>query len=209
MVLEIRPDGGRPHDDGAPDEDLVRRVLAGDLEASRTLFRRHEALLRSSAARRLGRGLQRKVGASDVVQESYLTAFLKLEDFEDRGPGSFRRWLERIVERKVSDEVKRHVRSRKRSARREESFAATAGAPEPSGRGPGPATQVAHNDANAALRAAIERMDGDDRTILELVHSRGLDFAAAGREMGRSAEAARKLYGRVVMRLSREVRRGR
>lgn len=199
----------RRDDDGASDEDLVRRMRAGDLAASRALFRRHEALLRSFAERRIGRGLRRKVGASDVLQEARLTAFLKIDGFEDRGPGSFRRWLERIVERKVSDEVKRHVHSRKRSARREDSCAATSGAPEAPARGPGPATQIAADDENAALRAAVDRMTGDDRRILELVHERGMDFASAGRELGRSAEAARKLYGRVVLRLSRVVRRGR
>src|SRR5215212_4877689 len=87
------------------DEAVVRRVRAGDEAAARLLFERHLPALRAKARARLPASLRGKVGASDVVQDAWLAAFLDLGAFEDRGDGSFAAWLRRILEHKVVDEV--------------------------------------------------------------------------------------------------------
>ena len=99
-------------------------------------------------------------------------------------------------------------RSAKRSTRREVSGTMSASNVGPVGADPSPGSQAAQNEERESLRRAIDATDGDDRRILELVHEQGKDFAEAGRAMGRSAEAARKLYGRVILRLGRQVRGG-
>ena len=60
------------------DEELVRRVRAGDEAAARLLFDRHLPALRAKARARMPAALRGKVGASDVVQEAWLAAFLEL-----------------------------------------------------------------------------------------------------------------------------------
>ena len=91
------------------DEELVRRVRAGDEAAARLLFERHLPALRAKARARLPKALRGKVAESDVIQEAWLAAYLALGKFEDRGDGSFGRWLRGIVEHKVREESHRHL----------------------------------------------------------------------------------------------------
>jgi RNA polymerase sigma-70 factor (ECF subfamily) len=187
----------------AEDETLVVLVRAGDERAARVLFSRHEPLLKARARRFVG-GIGRKVGASDVLQEAFLAAFQGLEGFEDQGPGSFRRWLESILNHKAADLVKRHVGAGRRSAKREVS---ASNVTPPRAADPSPSAAAASEEERAALRRAVEALEGDDRTVLDLVHLQGRDFAAASIAMRRSPEAVRKLYGRAVLRLGRSMRR--
>lgn len=188
------------------DEDLVRRVLAGDQAAARALYERHEPLLRSRARRRLVGGLSRKVGASDIVQETYLAAFADLAAFEDRGPGSFRGWLEAVLDYRAKDEVRRHLGAEKRSVRREISRDPAVSDSGPVAPGASPSAEAAGEEERTLVANAIEAMEGDDRLVLRLVHLEGKDFPEAARELGRSPDAARKLYARAVLRLGRRIR---
>jgi RNA polymerase sigma-70 factor, ECF subfamily len=196
-------DGARP---GPSDEELVRNVREGDESAARELFDRHAGELRARVRRHLPRKLRPKVAESDVVQEAYLAAFLKLGDFEDRGDGSFARWIATIVERKVLDEVRNYAGTSKRDVRREEDVQ--------SGivRLAGPAGD---RSVSADLREAEEReqlshamasLPDAQREVMRLVHDERLTVEQAAARMGRSLAAARKLYSRAVLRLSDELR---
>jgi RNA polymerase sigma-70 factor (ECF subfamily) len=69
----------------------VRRVLDGDIAAFELIMRRYNQRLF-----RVARGIVGDdAAAEDVVQESYLRAFEKLETFESRS--SFATWLTKIV----------------------------------------------------------------------------------------------------------------
>ena len=81
----------------ATDEALIVRAREGDEEAFRLLVARHTPGLRTRIRRRLPALLRRKVAESDVIQSAYFTAYEKLAEFEDRGDGSFKAWLDRIV----------------------------------------------------------------------------------------------------------------
>ncbi len=82
----IEVDSGR-----ASDAELVRRSLARDGSAFRTIMQTHNRRLY-----RLARGIVRDdAEAEDVVQESYVRAFTHLADF--RGDSSLATWLSRIT----------------------------------------------------------------------------------------------------------------
>ena len=184
------------------DEELVRRVRQGDEAAARTLFDRHLPALRAKAQARLPDSVRAKVGASDVVQEAWLSAFVALGHFEDTGDGSFRAWVRRIVERKVSDEVRRHARVKKRNANREVRFATKAQHLEPDPLQPTPSQVVGDAERAASLRAAVAELDPDHAAVIRLVHEEGLTLVDAGKRMGRSPDATRMLYGRAMQRLA-------
>src|SRR5262245_39861848 len=182
------------------DEELVRRVRAGDEAAAKLLFDRHLPALRAKARARLPASLRGKVGPSDVVQDAWLAAFLSLCDFEDRGDGSFAAWLKRILERKVLDEVRRHVESDKRDENRKvrlateaERLAAATGQRTPS-------AEVLDAEESARVRAVVASLPADYATVMQLVHQEGLTLADAAARMGRSPDAARKLYRRALAR---------
>jgi RNA polymerase sigma-70 factor (ECF subfamily) len=184
------------------DEELVRRVRTGDEAAARLLFDRHLPSLRAKARARLPGAVRGKVGASDVVQEAWISAFVALGDFRDAGDGSFAAWLRKIVERKVSDEVRRHARVQKRSADREVRFATEAERLEPDRGQPTPSQAAGDAEEAAALRSVVDGLEADHATVIRLVHEEGLTLVEAGRRMGRSPDATRMLYGRAMQRLA-------
>jgi RNA polymerase sigma-70 factor (ECF subfamily) len=186
------------------DEEIVRRIRDGDGAAATILFDRHRDTLHAAAERGLRPALRGKVGASDIVQDAYLAAFLDLADFEDRGDGSFARWLRQILEHKILNEVRRHAGVAKRDARREVRLATGTGgaAGTPTSGDPSPSAAVAAAEQTAAVRGAIDDLPDDYRTVIRLVHEDGLTLVDAGVRMGRSADAARKLYGRALERMA-------
>jgi RNA polymerase sigma factor (sigma-70 family) len=181
------------------DEDLVERARSGDPTAVTALFERHAGRLARLGRRRLVGGIRRREGESDLVQDTLQAAFAGLERYESAGPGSFARWLDAILDHKAGDVARRQLRAR-RSVRRE---VGSASAVDPADPGPSPSSVAGRNERTTGLRRAIARLEAGDRLILSLVHERGMTFVEAGRLLGRSPDAVRKLYARVVTRLAR------
>ena len=74
-----------------PDGDLVRLARDGDTVAFRLLVERHQPAARARARRLCGNPSD----VDDVVQESFLRAFIALDRLRD--PDRFAGWLGRIV----------------------------------------------------------------------------------------------------------------
>jgi len=184
------------------DEDLVRRARAGDPAASAALFDRHRNALAARVRRRLPRELRRKVAESDVLQESWLAAFQRFADFEDRGAGSFAAWLGTVVERKVLDEVRRHLGAEMRDARREVDIASGIVRLAGPARETSPATRMVRTEEKNALARGVAALPRAQREVIDLVCREGLDFETAAVRLGKSSSAVRKLYGRAVLGLS-------
>jgi RNA polymerase sigma-70 factor (ECF subfamily) len=81
--------------DGVPDGDLVVRARGGDGWALEMLYRRHVQLVAATALRLL----RHRADAEDVVQESFLIAFERLDQLAE--PAAFRGWLVRIAVSRV------------------------------------------------------------------------------------------------------------
>jgi RNA polymerase sigma-70 factor (ECF subfamily) len=181
------------------DEDLVRRVRAGDEAAARELFERHLPALRAKARARLPAALRGKIAESDVIQDAWLAAFLSIGKFEERGDGSFAAWLRTILEHKIGHEIERHIAADKRDVRREQRM--RTGSVDGFGAAPdqtSPSQAAVSAEEQEVLRAAVASLPDDYATVVRLVHIEGLKLADAGARMGRSADAARKLYGRAL-----------
>lgn len=74
-----------------PDEEVIRRVIAGDLDCFSVLMRRY-----NRRVFRTVRGILRSdAEAEDAAQDAWLDAFRALESFEGRS--SFGTWLTRIA----------------------------------------------------------------------------------------------------------------
>jgi len=190
------------------DRELVRLARGGDSAAAGLLFERHGEALRARVRRRLPRSLRAKVGESDVIQEACLAVFLHLDEFEDRGEGSFLGWLGVVAARKVLDELRRFAGTSKRDVAREVGGGSTAARlAVPSG-DPSPSAAAIGDEESARLAAAMERLSKEHREVIRLVNEQRLPLADAGARMGRSAEAVRKLYARAVLALGEHMRGG-
>jgi len=189
------------------DEQMVALVRTGDEAAAQELFTRHLPRLRVRLRRRMAPGLRLKSDESDVIQEAYMTAYLRLADFQDRGEGSFARWLSGIVDNKLREEIRRHFGAEKRDVRREQR---TEGANGPgkatSGQGT-PSGVAMANEETLLLVRAINGLPEDYRTVLHLLYEQGLPLKDAGERMNRSPDAVRMLYGRALAALGASMRR--
>jgi RNA polymerase sigma-70 factor, ECF subfamily len=85
------------------DEELVRRLVSGDLWAREALYRRHFATVWGTALRLLGS----RNDVEDVVQDTFLTAFADIAALRD--PGALVPWLLRIA---INQVHRRHRRQR-------------------------------------------------------------------------------------------------
>jgi RNA polymerase sigma-70 factor, ECF subfamily len=191
---------------GPTESELVRRWRAGDAAAAQILCGVLLPRLQQRARRAIRREMQGRVSPSDAVQEALVTASLRIEDFEDRGEGSFGRWLLQILDHKLKDEIRRHLGTRRRDARHEvgngSSVGPTGTAASPT-RSPG--SHAAAAEQSARLRAAMDGLSASHRAVLRLVHEQGLSLAEVARVTARSPSAVSQLYGRAVTALARRL----
>jgi RNA polymerase sigma-70 factor (ECF subfamily) len=88
------------------EDDLLRRAIAGDHQALKKLLDRHAPPIQRAMQRRIPRRFRSLLSAQDVMQDTYLDAFLGMGRFIPRRDGSFARWLRTIAERKLEDTIK-------------------------------------------------------------------------------------------------------
>src|SRR2546421_8095800 len=105
--------------DSSEVSDLVQRAAAGDEEALRELFTRYRDRLKRMVHLRLSRRLQGRVDDSDVVQEAYLEASRRLQDYVAEPRLPFYLWLRHLTGLKLAEVHRRHLGTRLRDADRE------------------------------------------------------------------------------------------
>jgi RNA polymerase sigma-70 factor (ECF subfamily) len=187
-------------DDGQTrDESLFLRFRNGDDDALRELFERYRGRLDALVRRRLPRPVQRRISVADVLQEARVAALRNRFDFEDRGAGSFRRWLFGIAENKTKEAIRNQAAAR-RATGREISRAYRPETAQLRSTQPSPSEVASAGETAARIKAALASLPDDYRTVLQLTRGEGLTLREAAARMGRSREAAKKLYGRAFVR---------
>jgi len=186
--------------DRSAEEELLRRVRAGDESAFHALCERYSGRLLARIEERLAPGLRRKVGASDILQDAYLVALERLASFEDQGEGSFGRWLGGIVKMKVREAAKRYGGTGKRAIGRE--VAGSSAQDAVAGREPTPSEAAIGEETGRRARAAIADLPAPQREVLRLLHDLQLSLDEAARRMGRTPAAVQKLYERALASLA-------
>jgi RNA polymerase sigma-70 factor (ECF subfamily) len=195
------------HESGPTDQDLLVRIRGGDEQAWEELFHRYRNVIRKYAEQWLPHAVRRRVSVSDVIQEARIVASQRIDGFEDRGDGSLRNWLIRIVELKVREAVRRHVGTAKRARGNEVTRGMRADTGQFQGQGRSPSSMAANGELREQIETALAELPPDYQTVLRLTHQQQYTLAEAARHMGRSREAAKKLHGRAMARFSQELLR--
>jgi RNA polymerase sigma-70 factor (ECF subfamily) len=148
------------------DEDVVARVLAGDVAAFEILMRRHnQRLYRVACAI-----LRDPAEAEDVIQDAYVRAYEHLHQFA--GQARFTTWLSRIA---MNEALSR----RRRRRRYEEAGAMSETAADRMDRfpaaGPDPEQQASTSELRRLLEQAIGSLPQTYRVVLMLRDVEGMD----------------------------------
>lgn len=202
---------GRRLTESVPGRDSIveRQILAaigGSREELGRLLEGCRQYLLLVAGEELPVGLRPKVGASDLVQETFIEAQRHIERFQGRSETDLLAWLRRILLHNVQDAIRRFRRAGKRRIDRELRFPKPGSAGEPTtlaAHAPSPVAQP--DESSDLLDRAFDRLSDDHRRVIELRNLELKSFDEIGRVMGRTPDAARKLWRRAIEALQRQM----
>jgi RNA polymerase sigma-70 factor (ECF subfamily) len=190
--------------DSAATTHLLEQIEAGDADAFGKLLARHENALRSFVSLRLDRRVQSRLDPSDVVQETELEVHRRLKDFLDRRPMPFRVWLRKTAYERLLNLRRHHVASARRSVERDVSLPANSAlmlARPFLDQASSPSRALARKDLMRRVQQALTALSETDREVLLMRHVEELPYSTVARILDTEPAAARKRYGRALLRL--------
>jgi RNA polymerase sigma-70 factor (ECF subfamily) len=189
--------------------ELNARVIHGDAGALGQLLEWYRPRLRLMVGLRMDRFLQTRVDASDVLQEAFLEASSRLDEFIRNPAVPFYLWLRTITGQQLVAAYRRHCGTQCRDAHREVSRR-SAGLPEAnSGALAAQLVACATSPSGAAMQAelkdtlekALDELDAMDREIIVLRHFEELTNSEAAQVLDLTTSAACNRYVRALERL--------
>ena len=177
---------------------LISRARNGDHEAIERLFARHRAPLRRWASGRLPRWARNLADTDDLVQETLLHTFRRMDGFEARGVGSLQAYLRQAVLNRLRDELRRKARHPVAlDPNALEDVAARS-----------PLEEAIGHQAVEEYEEALGRLKPAEREAIIARVEMGYTYDELAQALGKpSAEAARKAARRALLRLAEEMHR--
>jgi RNA polymerase sigma-70 factor (ECF subfamily) len=196
-----------------PDSDETRALLdgisRGEARALENLLARYRPELRDFIERHFDPRLRARIDPSDVVQDTQLEMVRRMDDFLAQQPMPFRLWLRKKAMDRLLNLRRDHVVRARRSVVREQ------GLPDRSSlllarpllaRGTSPSQHLQARELAERVSRAVARLADAEREILLLRHAEDLPFAEIGCLLDIEPAAARKRFGRALIRLQKVLR---
>src|SRR5438105_15626413 len=188
---------------------LLELAHAGDQAALNELFARHRPRLRRMVELRLDRRLQARVDASDVIQEAYVEAFTRLDEYLRERSYPLFLWLRLLVGERLLKLHRHHLGTQMRDAGQEVSIyrgalpaaSSAALAAQLLGKHTSPTQAAVRAERLLRLQEALNTLDPMDREILALRHFEALSLAETALSLDIQESAAAKRYIRALKRL--------
>jgi RNA polymerase sigma-70 factor (ECF subfamily) len=188
------------------DAQLISDAVGGDAEAMRSLLERHGPQVWHEIRTNIGKQWQSMVDADDVMQVTYVEAFLHIRNLTAREPAGFVAWLRRIANNNLRDAIKElerkkrpHPAKRVRAPVTEQSYVALI---EMLGAESGtPSRHAARNEAGGMIDSVLDQMPPDYARVIRLYDLEGLDIGDVAKDLGRSSGAIHMLRARAHERL--------
>jgi RNA polymerase sigma-70 factor (ECF subfamily) len=188
-------------------EKLLRLAQGGDGEALGPLLEMYHDYLALLARLQIGRRLQGKVDASDLVQETFLKAHRDFARFRGATEAEWVSWLREILGGNLAHQVRRYCGTQRRDVRLERQLMDELN--ESSrvldqaliGRQSTPSQGAARREQAVLLAGALAQLPEDYREVIVLSHLQGLSFPEVARHMGRSLDSVKNIWARALARL--------
>jgi len=195
--------------DSAETARLLEQARLGDRKALNEVFARHKARLRRMVELRLDRRIQARIDASDVIQDAYVEAFTRLDEYlRDRSYPLFL-WLRLLVGERLLKLHRHHLGTQMRDAGLEVSIyrgalpAATSAAlaAQLLGEYTSPTQAALRAERLLRIQEALNTLDPIDREILSLRHFEQMTLAETALSLQIGESAAAKRHIRALKRL--------
>lgn len=201
------------HSDRAS-SDSGDSMRVGSTEALAELFSEHRDRLKRIVQFRLDYRLAGRFSESDVLQDAFVVASQKLDNYAQQEMSPFL-WLRLVVTQQVVNLYREHILTEKRDVRRERiSLQAPVGSAQTSlaiaanlvGQQTGVSELLARAERIEQLKATIEEMDPVDREVIALRHFEELSNIETASVLGIETSAASKRYLRAMAKLARSMK---
>jgi RNA polymerase sigma factor (sigma-70 family) len=177
---------------------LIDRARNGDRHALEQLFARHLKPLQRWASGRLPRWARDLADTDDLVQDTLLQTFKRIEGFEPRRVGALQAYLRQAVLNRIRDELRRKGRQPD----------ATALDGLELDRAESPLEQAIGQEAVERYERALEQLTPPDREAIIGRVEMGYSYEELAEALGKpTPDAARKAAQRALVRLVDEMKR--
>jgi RNA polymerase sigma factor (sigma-70 family) len=198
----------RKEDDASSDEaqvradatyQLLQRAKAGERAALDVLFSRHMPVLRRWASGRLPRWARDIAETQDLVQETVLQVFKRVEAFEPRGEGALQAYLRQAVMNRIRNEFRNKCRRPSFDDLDE----------QVPGDRTSPLEAAIRQEQLDRYETALSRLSEQERDLIIARVEVGLTYEEMAEALGKpSWNAARMATARALLRLAEELKRG-
>ena len=178
-----------------PDEEIVRRVVAGEAALFEVLMRRHNQRLY-----RVARAILRDdAEAEDVMQQAYVNAYVHLDQFADRA--RFSTWLTRIATYEALARLRRRgrfteIEGMSESARDGELLAT---------QGPNPEREAYLGELRTTLEGSVDALPEAYRSVFVLRDVEGLSTAETAESLDLTPDVVKTRLVRARAQLRRSI----
>jgi RNA polymerase sigma-70 factor (ECF subfamily) len=197
-MVELQPDS-------AETCGLLERIRCGDRQAVEQLLARYRPDLHAFVEVRLDSRLAARMDPSDVVQEAQLEVMRRMDDFLKRRPMPFHLWVRKTAYERLLD-LRRHHRRARRAVDREAALpdrsSLLLARPLLAG-GPSPSQDLQARELAQRIAHAVDSLAPTDQEILLMRHGEELPFEEIACLLEIEPAAARKRFGRALMRLQK------
>jgi len=188
------------------ESEQLRQAAAGDRGALRALLETYGPPVWTEIDRDISAVWRSSIDADDVMQISYLEAFLRIDKMTATDGATFKAWLRRIAQNNLRDAIKQLDRQKRPSPTKrvhassgDDSYVTLV---ERLGQTSAtPSRHVARHEAAAVIDAALDRLPPDYARVIRLYDLQNREIAEVADEMQRSAGAIHMLRARAHERL--------
>ncbi len=189
-------------------QDLVVLAKGGDNSAQDRLCRAYGERVRRIVRLRMGSKLRSKLESMDLVQDVLMCALRDLGDFTYRNEGDFLRWLSRIAENRLRDNLDK-LHADKRDIRKEVprdnyrpiNAGGFVGTPGPIV-ATTPSVIMSRKEDLDKLEKAIDKLRPEYREVIILAKIEELSYKEIGDRLGKSTGAVKMLVSRAIVALA-------
>lgn len=199
----------------SPDtEALLDQARAGDTQALGLLLESYRAYLTVLARVQIGRRLQGKVDAADVVQDVFLGAYRDFAQFRGATEKELLGWLRQILAYVLANLVRHYQGTQRRDVRLERQLTVELDqSSQALDRGlvaaqSSPSQQAVRREQSVLLAEALARLPEPWRDLLILRHLEGLTFPEVAERLARTLDSVKKQWPRALTSLRRVMEGG-